>query len=176
VILRRTPLAGVLIVDAERQEDERGFFARTWCAAEFAANGMDPTVAQCSISFNHAAGTIRGIHSQSPPAAETKVVRCTAGRIYDVAVDLRPESATYLKWTAVELTAANRRALYLPHGVGHGFQTLEDESEVLYMISAPYTPGSARGVRWNDPALAIEWPLDVTVISRRDASYPDLPC
>lgn len=167
-----TAIAGVLVIDAERFEDERGFFARSFCAAEFAARGLDTRVSQCSVSYNRRRATLRGMHFQTAPYAENKLVRCTAGAIYDVALDLRPASPTFLRWAAVELTATNRQALYIPQGCAHGFQALAADSELLYQISVPYHPGSSRGVRWNDPALAIDWPLPDPIVSDRDRWLP----
>ncbi|HEX8243788.1 MAG TPA: dTDP-4-dehydrorhamnose 3,5-epimerase, partial [Longimicrobium sp.] len=158
MIFTATELAGAWIVDPERLEDERGFFARTFDAGEFARRGLRSAFPQCSVSFNARAGTLRGMHFQAEPHAEAKLVRCTAGAVYDVIVDLRPESPTRLRWIGVELSAANRRALYVPEGCAHGFQTLADASEVFYQISVPYAAESARGVRWNDPAFGITWP------------------
>jgi dTDP-4-dehydrorhamnose 3,5-epimerase len=168
-----TEIGGAFILDAEQIADERGFFARSWARDEFEAHGLNPHLAQCNLSYNHRKGTVRGMHWQAAPHAETKLVRCTQGGIYDVVVDLRADSATYLRWIGVELTAENRRALYIPEGCGHGFQTLADATEVLYMITEYYTPAAARGMRWNDPAITVTWPLAVTVISERDAQYPD---
>jgi dTDP-4-dehydrorhamnose 3,5-epimerase len=167
---------GVVVIELERHEDERGFFARSFCADEFAAHGLSACVAQCNISFNRRRGTVRGLHFQRPPRAEAKLVRCTAGAIYDVAVDLRSASPTFCRYVGVELTARNRRMLYVPPGFAHGFQTLADESEVFYQMSEPFTAEAADGVRWNDPAFAIAWPLDVQVISERDRSFPDFRC
>jgi dTDP-4-dehydrorhamnose 3,5-epimerase len=166
-------LPGAFAIDRMPAEDERGFFARTWCAEEFAAHGLCTRLAQCSVSFNHRKGTLRGMHFQAAQHEEAKVVRCTRGAIYDVLLDLRPSSPTYRQWAAVELTEENGRQLYIPEGVAHGFQTLEDASEVFYHISEPYFPALARGVRWNDPAFAIEWPEDHRTISARDQQYPD---
>jgi len=168
-----TEIKGAYILEAERIADERGFFARTWARDEFEAHGLDPNLAQCNVSYNHHKGTVRGMHWQDPPHAETKLVRCTQGGIYDVIVDIRADSPTYRTWVGVELTAENRRALYIPEGCAHGFQTLEDASEVFYMITEYYTPAAARGMRWNDPAISVTWPLEVTVISDRDRQYPD---
>jgi dTDP-4-dehydrorhamnose 3,5-epimerase len=169
-----TELAGAYVIDLERREDERGFFARAWCAAEFASHGLDTRISQCNISFNERLGTLRGMHYQVPPHAEVKVVRCTRGAVYDVIVDLRPESPTYRSWIAVELTAQNGRLLYVPEGFAHGYQTLEDETETFYQVSVPYTPDAERGVRWNDPAFGIEWPdAPERVISEKDRSWPD---
>jgi dTDP-4-dehydrorhamnose 3,5-epimerase len=163
----------VYIIEAERIDDARGFFARTWARDEFVAQGFSPDLAQCNVSYNHHRGTVRGMHWQAPPHAEIKLVRCTQGALYDVAIDIRADSPTYLQWVGVELSAENRRAFYIPEGYAHGFQTLADATEVFYMITAYYAPQAARGLRWNDPAIGITWPLDVTVISERDAQYPD---
>ncbi|WP_421656863.1 dTDP-4-dehydrorhamnose 3,5-epimerase [Leptothermofonsia sp. ETS-13] len=168
-----TPLPDAYIIEPERLEDQRGFFARTWCQQEFMDQGLDPNLVQCSISFNHKKGTVRGMHFQAPPFAETKLVRCTQGAIYDVIVDLRPDSSTYLQWFAVELTAENRKALYIPKGFAHGFQTCVNNTEIFYQMSDYYTPNSARGFRWNDPSFKIDWPEEVTLISSRDQEYPD---
>jgi dTDP-4-dehydrorhamnose 3,5-epimerase len=169
----QTKLAGVFEIHVERKADERGFFARTWCQEEFARLGLNPRVVQCSISFNARKGTLRGIHYQARPHAENKVVRCTSGGIYDVVVDLRPGSPSFKEWIAVILTSANRSMVYVPEGCGHGFLTLEPETEVLYQMSEFYHPESAAGVRWNDPAFTISWPGAVEVISERDRTYPD---
>ena len=168
-----TALAGACIIDIEPVQDERGVFARRWCREEVAKRGLNPDLAQCSISFNKKRGTLRGMHYQAKPHEETKVVRCTRGMIYDVIVDLRPESPTFRKWIAVELSADNRRMLYIPAGLAHGFQSLADDTEVFYQISTPYHPESARGVRWDDPAFGIEWPVMERVISDKDRQYPD---
>jgi dTDP-4-dehydrorhamnose 3,5-epimerase len=167
------PVEGAVVIRPELAADERGFFARTWCAAEFARNGLNPALVQCGIAWNERRGTLRGMHYQLAPAAEAKLVRCTRGRIFDVAVDLRPASATFLRHAAVELSADERNMLYIPEGCAHGYITLEDGCEVLYHMSAPYRPELARGVRWNDPAFGIEWPIDVEVISERDRTYAD---
>ena len=166
-------LPGVRLVEPERMADERGFFARTWCRREFEAHGLEPNLVQCSISYNRRRGTLRGMHYQAAPSAEAKLVRCTAGAIYDVALDLRRDSPTYSQWRGVELTADNRCALYIPAGLAHGFLTLCDETEVLYQMSEFFAPEHARGVRWNDPAFGIQWPGEVIIISERDRSYPD---
>ena len=167
-------LAGAFVIDLEPHYDERGFFARAWCADDLRARGLNATFVQCSISFNERRGTLRGLHYQEAPHEEIKLVRCIAGAMFDVIVDLRPSSRTYAKWIATELTAANRRLLYIPTGFAHGFQTLCDATEVCYHISAGYQPGAARGVRWNDPAVGIQWPVaDAPIISERDRSYPD---
>ncbi|MFB2881780.1 dTDP-4-dehydrorhamnose 3,5-epimerase [Floridanema aerugineum] len=168
-----TSLIGAYIIEPEKVEDDRGFFARVWCQQEFAEHNLDPNIVQSSISFNKKRGTLRGMHLQLPPFAETKLVRCTQGAIYDVIVDLRPDSETYLNWTAVELTAENRKTLYIPKGFAHGFQTLEDNTEIFYQMSEFYSSESARGFRWNDPIFKIDWREEVTVISDRDRTYPD---
>ena len=171
-----TPIGGAYVIDPELIVDERGAFARTFCAEEFAARGLDPRVAQCNTSVNTRAGTLRGMHYQAAPHGEAKLVRCTRGAIYDVAVDLRAGSDTYLRWFAVELTEENRRAFFIPAGCAHGFQTLLNASEVLYQMSAPYVPDAGRGVRWDDPGIGIEWPdppMSGRTISTRDAGYPD---
>ena len=172
MIFVETRLKGAFIIEPERIEDERGFFARTWCQHEFEARGLNARLAQCNISFNTMKGTLRGMHYQIAPHEETKLVRCTMGAIYDVIVDLRPASPTFKQWEAVELTAGNRRMLYIPGGFAHGFQTLGDETEVFYQMSEFYHPGSSRGARWNDPAFGIAWPLTISTISQRDRSYP----
>ncbi|HEX6040824.1 dTDP-4-dehydrorhamnose 3,5-epimerase [Longimicrobium sp.] len=169
-----TLLDGAWVVEPEPVEDERGFFARTWCADEFRARGLDPALAQCSVSFNRRRGTLRGMHFQAAPHAEAKLVRCTRGALWDVVVDLRPGSPTFTRWFGVELTADNHRALYVPQGFAHGFQTLADDTEVFYQISVPYAPGAGRGVRWDDPAFGIRWPhADARILSDRDRAYPD---
>ncbi len=168
-----TELAGAYIIDLDRREDNRGFFARTWAQEEFEAHGLNTRVVQANMSYNHTRGTLRGMHYQRAPYAETKLVRCVQGAIYDVIIDLRPESATYKRWIGVELTAQNRRALYIPEGFAHGFQTLTDNSDVTYQVSEFYTPGAEGGIRYNDPAFEIKWPLEVTVISEKDKQWPD---
>ena len=173
MIFQPTKLPGVFEILPELKSDERGFFARTWCQKEFADHGLNPKLAQCSISLNSRKGTLRGMHYQVSPHAEAKLVRCTKGAIYDVVVDLRPESPSFKGWTAATLSADNRRALYMPEGCAHGFLTLEDDTELFYQISEFYSAESTRGVRWNDPAFSITWPGEVTVISERDRTYPD---
>lgn len=170
--LTETSLRGAFIVDIEPLEDERGFFARTFCAREFAAHGLKQIVAQCSTSFSARRGTLRGLHFQTPPSTEAKLVRCTRGAIHDVIVDLRPGSPTRHRHLAVELSCDNRRALYVPEMFAHGFQTLCDSVEVAYQTSEFYTPGCASGLRYDDPALGISWPLCVSVISEQDRSWP----
>ena len=168
-----TDLSGAWLVEPERFDDERGFFARTWCHQEFADRGLNPALVQCNVSFNNRSGTLRGMHYQTAPWEEAKLVRCTAGSIHDVIIDLRLDSPTYLQSAGFELTQENRLALYVPEGFAHGFQTLRDKSEVFYQMSETYHGDCAAGVRWNDPAFAISWPLPVSVISVRDNSYPD---
>jgi dTDP-4-dehydrorhamnose 3,5-epimerase len=172
VIIEPIEIAGAYLIDPERFEDERGFFARTWCPREFEKHGLNPRLAQCSISFNKAPWTLRGMHRQVAPHEEAKVVRCTRGAIFDVVLDLRTSSPTYLQWRGIELTAENRRMLYIPEGCAHGFQTLESDSEVLYQISEFHHPESARGVRWDDPTFGIRWPSQPSVVSERDRTYP----
>ena len=166
-------LPGAYVIDLERQDDERGFFARSWDRSEFEAHGLNPRIEQCSVSFNRRRGTLRGMHYQAAPHEEAKLVRCTAGAVYDVIVDLRPSAPTLTRWEAVELTAHNHRMLYVPEGLAHGFLTLVDDTEVSYQISEAYRPELGRGIRWNDPAFEIAWPERVLVISARDASFPD---
>lgn len=168
-----TEIAGVLVVEIEPHSDERGAFARLQCPEEFAAAGHAFPPVQTSLSRNPQVGTLRGMHYQRPPHAETKLVRCVRGRIFDVAVDLRPDSPTHRRWTAAELSADNARALFIPQGVAHGFITLEAGSDVLYQIAPAYTPGHEAGVRWDDPGFAIAWPMAPALISPRDATYPD---
>ena len=162
------------MIEPERHGDERGYFARTWCAREFADHGLEAGLAQCSLSFNHRRGTLRGLHYQAPPFAEVKLVRCTRGALFDVGVDVRPDSATFRKWVGVELTPENGRALYIPRGFAHGFLTLADATEVAYQISAEYSPAHGRGIRWNDPLLGIAWPGAVEMIAARDRDYADV--
>ena len=173
MIFTPAALPGAYIIDLEPIADERGFFARSWCADEFAAHGLDPVVVQCNISFNHRKGTLRGMHYQLAPHGEAKLVRCTMGAIHDVIIDLRPESPTYTQHVAVELTADNRLALFVPEGFAHGFQTLVDGSEVFYQMSRSFVAGAGSGVRWDDPAFAIGWPEDERTISERDRQWPD---
>jgi dTDP-4-dehydrorhamnose 3,5-epimerase len=172
VIFTPTKLAGAFIIDLEPRSDARGFFARTFCQHEMAAHGLKSTFVQANLSFNHRAGTLRGMHYQLPPAAETKLIRCTQGALYDVIVDLRPESPTYLEHIAVELTAENRRALYVPEMFAHGYQALVDGTEAFYQVGEFYQPGYERGLRYDDPRLAIQWPLPVSEISAKDAAWP----
>lgn len=168
-----TKLKGAFIITLDFIEDERGFFARTFCRREFEEHGLNPDLVQCNISLNKAKGTLRGIHYQAMPHAEVKLVRCTAGAIFDVVVDLRPESPTFRQWFAAELSEKNHQLLYIPEGVAHGYQTMEPQTEVFYQVSAFYHPASERGIRWNDPAFGILWPLPASVVSPKDSSYPD---
>jgi dTDP-4-dehydrorhamnose 3,5-epimerase len=169
----QTALPGVHVVEATPHEDERGLFARTFDAGIFRAEGLADSWPQCSVSFNHKAGTLRGLHYQAEPSPEAKLVRCTRGRIFDVALDLRPASPTFRLWHGEELSAENRKALFIPAGCAHGFITLEDASEIFYQINEAFVPALARGVRWNDPAFSIRWPREPSIMSDRDAAYPD---
>jgi dTDP-4-dehydrorhamnose 3,5-epimerase len=172
VIFIETKLKGAYVIEPERLEDERGFFARTFCVQEFEAHGLNPRVVQCSISYNKKKGTLRGMHYQVAPHAEVKIVRCIRGSIYDVIIDLRPESPTFKQWVAVELTVDNRHMLYIPEGFAHGFQTLEGNTEVFYQMSAFYVSQSARGIRWNDTEIGIVWPETANrIVSIRDQNY-----
>lgn len=168
----QTGLQGVYIVEIEAVQDERGFFARSWCKEDFERYGLVAELTQCNISFNIKKGTLRGMHYQVAPYEEVKLVRCTAGAIYDVIVDLRPDSLTYKRWTAVELSAENHKMVYVPQGMAHGFQTLTDNAEVFYQMSADYRSEHSCGVRWDDPAFAIKWPFTVPTICRRDQEFP----
>jgi len=165
-------LADAVVIELEPHVDERGFFARSFCQREFEERGLNPCVAQCNVSYNRTRGTVRGMHYAAAPDAEAKLVRCTAGAIWDAIVDLRPASPTHLKWIAVELSAENRRMLYVPEGFGHGFQTLRDETEVSYQMSRFYVPEAARGFRYDDPRFGIDWPEPVTALSDNDAALP----
>ena len=171
MIFTETRLKGAFIIDIERREDNRGFFARAFCQNEFSAHGLKPTIAQANIAFNKSKGTLRGMHFQFPPAAETKLVRCTRGAIVDIIVDLRPESPTYLEHVAVELTADNHRALYVPERFAHGYQVLEDRTETSYQVGEFYTPGVEGGLHYADPRLGLTWPLPVAEISPKDAEW-----
>jgi dTDP-4-dehydrorhamnose 3,5-epimerase len=173
MIFRQTKLAGAVEIEMQPNFDERGFFARSWCQKEFQDHGLNGNLVQCSVSVNSRKGTLRGMHYQAAPFAETKVVRCTSGAIYDVVVDLREQSPTFKQWFATVLDAENRRSLYIPEGCAHGFLTLTEASEVLYQMSEFYHPEAGRGVRWNDSAFQIVWPGNVEVISERDRTYPD---
>ena len=171
MIFTETKLAGAYVIEPERLEDERGFFARIFCAETFAERGLMAEFPQCSVSCNDVKGTLRGMHYQTPPHAEAKLVRCTMGKIWDVIIDLRPTSPTYAKWYGVEMSEDNRKMIYIPEGFAHGFQTLTDNSEIYYQISNSYHPESARGVMWDDPAFQIDWPLPVSKIGNRDRHY-----
>jgi dTDP-4-dehydrorhamnose 3,5-epimerase len=174
MLFTETKLAGAFLIQPEPVEDERGFFARTWCLRELEDHGLVSRLAQCSVSYNRRKGTLRGMHYQIAPHQEEKIVRCTQGALWDVTLDLRPESPTFKQWVGYELSADNRAQVYIPAGCAHGFQTLEDNTEALYMISEFYSPESARGVRWDDPAFSITWPAaERRIISARDAGYPD---
>jgi dTDP-4-dehydrorhamnose 3,5-epimerase len=173
MIFEETKIRGVVEVRVNRITDERGFFARSWCRQEFEEAGLDSRLVQCSISYNARKGTLRGMHYQTAPFAEAKLVRCTRGAICDVTLDLRPDSSTFKQWVAVTLSAENRDMVYIPEGCAHGFLTLADDTEVFYQMSEYYYPEAARGVRWNDPAFGIDWPEQVEVISNRDRTLPD---
>jgi dTDP-4-dehydrorhamnose 3,5-epimerase len=173
MIFSETELKGEFIIDLEKLEDHRGFFARTWCQREFEAHGLNPRLVQCSISFNKHKGTLRGMHYQVAPYEEAKLVRCLRGALYDAIIDLRPQSSTFKQHIAVTLTAENRKMLYVPEGFAHGFQTLEANTEVFYQMSEFYNPEHTRGVRWNDPAFGIQWPAAKRIILERDQNYPD---
>ena len=175
MIFKETKLKGAYIIEIEPIEDERGFFARSFCSEEFKKHGLNPCIAQCNISYNEKKGTLRGMHYQVAPYEETKLVRCTMGAIYDVIVDLRANSSTFKQWIATELRVDNHRTLYVPEGVAHGFQTLEDHTEVFYEMFEFYHPECARGVRWNDPAFKIQWPMLPTLMTTKDGTYPNFP-
>lgn len=171
MIFTETKLKGVFIIELEKLEDERGFFARTWDKKTFEEYGLNSKVVQCSISFNKLKGTIRGMHFQIPPYEESKIVNCIKGKIFDVIIDMRSDSETFKKWISIELSDLNKKMIYIPEGCAHGFQTLEDNTLVYYQISEIYSPDHARGVRWDDKAFQIEWPYKKTVISKKDSSY-----
>jgi dTDP-4-dehydrorhamnose 3,5-epimerase len=173
MIFTKTTLADAWLLDLEQRGDERGFFARTFCEQEFAAHGMVTRYAQMNTNFSARRGTLRGVHWQDAPHGEAKLVRCISGAAYDLIVDMRPESPTYRQWEAFELTPANRRLLYVPPGFGHSFLALEDETEITYFASVPYAPGAERGVRWNDPGLGFKWAIEPTIVSEKDAAWPD---
>lgn len=173
MIFTETKLKGAFVIEPEKIDDERGFFARTWCAREFEEHRLNPNLVQCNISFNKKRGTLRGMHYQKVPHEEVKLVRCTLGSIYDVIIDFRFDSLSYKQWFSVNLSAENRKMIYIPEGLFHGFLTLEDNTEVFYQMSEFYTPECASGVRWNDPSFGIDWPGDVLVISEKDRTYPD---
>lgn len=176
MIFSETRLEGVFVIEPEKWQDERGFFARVWCQEEFVARGLKADFVQCNISFNRYRGTLRGMHYQAMPYGEVKLVRCTAGAVYDVVIDLRPDSATFTQWVAVKLTAENRCMLYIPEMCAHGFLSLLDQTEVFYQMGSHYAPNYGRGVRWNDPAFGVQWPDAVRIISERDQTYPDFAC
>lgn len=171
MIFKETKLKGAFIIEPEKLEDSRGFFARSWCQKEMKAHGLSPQLAQCNISFNKKRATLRGMHYQVKPYEEIKIVRCTLGAIYDVIVDIRPESSTFKQWLAVELSADNRKMFYIPEGFAHGFQTLVDDTEVFYQMSEFFAPGSAQGIRWDDPAFNITWPIANPILSEKDSQY-----
>ena len=174
MIFRETPLRGAFIIEVEKREDDRGFFSRAWCKEEFEAHGLRLDVVQANINFSKRKGTLRGLHYQTRPHGEIKVVRCTKGAIYDVIIDLRPESSTYKQWIGVELRADTQAMLYVPEGFAHGYQTLEDDTEVFYPVSAYYRPEAERGVRWDDPTFGIKWPeVGERMISGKDRGWPD---
>lgn len=172
MIFTSTPLSGLHVIELEKHQDERGFFARSWCAEEFKKHGLNPALSQCNVSFNAKAGTLRGMHYQAAPSMEAKLVRCTRGKMFDVAIDIREKSPTYLKWFSCELSADNHKALYIPEGFAHGFQTLEDNTEVFYQMSEFFAPNLAHGMRWDDPKIGVKWPdMKNRIISERDLSY-----
>jgi len=173
VIFEETPLKGAFVIRLKQLEDERGFFARSYCQKEFEDHGLTARILQANVSYNKKRGTLRGMHYQISPYEETKLVRCTRGAIYDVIIDLRKDSPTYKQWFGIELNSENHTMLFVPESFGHGFQTLADHTEVTYMVSQFYTPGSERGIRWNDPAFGIQWPANVQVISSKDANWDD---
>ena len=174
MIFAETPLSGAYVIEIEKHEDERGFFARSWCAREFAAKSLDPHLVQCNVSFNKRKGTLRGLHYQISPHAEVKLVCCTKGSLFDVIVDLRKDSPTFLKWFAIELTATNHRMPYIPELFAHGFQTLEDDTEIFYQMTEFYEQAASKGLRWNDPRLGINWPHAGRVMSQKDQAYANL--
>ncbi len=173
MIFQEIGLKGAYIIDLERSEDERGFFARSWCQRQFEARGLNPRLVQCNVSFNKKKGTLRGMHYQIAPHEEAKLIRCTMGSLYDVIVDLRPGSPTYARHVGVVLSSSNRRMVYIPEGFAHGFLTLADDTEIFYQMSEFFSPEHARGFRWNDPVFNIRWPEEPAVISLRDQQYPD---
>ncbi|MCZ6671482.1 MAG: dTDP-4-dehydrorhamnose 3,5-epimerase [Verrucomicrobia bacterium] len=173
MVIKNTDIKDACIIEIDKKEDDRGFFSRAWCAKEFRAHGLNTNLVQANVSFSRKRGTLRGMHYQVAPHEEVKLVRCTQGSICDVIIDLRKESSTYEQWVAVELTADNHRMLYVPEGCAHGFQSLEDDTEVFYLVSEFYSVEAERGVRWDDPAFGVRWPIDVTNISDKDKSWPD---
>ena len=173
MVFHETAIGGAYLIEPECLRDARGFFTRLWSASDLAARGLVSRFDHASVSFNLRKGTLRGLHYQAAPFAETKLVRCTRGAVYDVAIDLRPGSPTFKRWVAAELSAENRQTFYIPAGCAHGFQTLADDAEIMYLIDAEYSPAHGRGVRWNDPAFGIRWPEDVRTMNDRDRDYPD---
>ncbi len=173
MIFKGTNLQDAFIIDLEKHQDERGFFARVYCEKEFRDHGIDPGVVQANVSYNKFSNTLRGFHYQAEPYGEAKLMRCTKGSIYDVIIDVRPDSPSYKQWIGVELTESNHRMLYVPEGFAHGFITLQDETEVTYLVSEFYTPSAEKGIRWDDPAFGVEWPVEVKVISEKDRNWPD---
>lgn len=180
MVFKETKLSGAFVIEPERHDDERGFFACTWRLSEFEERGFETSLAQCAVSYNKKTGTLRGMHYQTEPYGGTKLVRCTRGAVYDVIIDLRSGSPTFAQWVAEELSEANYRMLYIPRGFAHGFQTLADNTELTYQMTEFYHPEAAAGVRWDDPAFGIKWPLKVTTIVARDRDYPNFrlpqPC
>lgn len=174
MIFKELQLDGVYTVDLEPKEDSRGFYARAWCRDEFGSKGLATDFAQINISYTHKKGTVRGLHYQLPPYGEVKLVRCVRGTIFDVVIDMRPESPTYRQWLGIELSAENRRALYVPENFAHGFVSLTDDCELIYSISSEYHPESERGIRYNDPSIGIQWPIDIDIVSEKDRNLPDL--
>ncbi|HWP41279.1 MAG TPA: dTDP-4-dehydrorhamnose 3,5-epimerase [Tepidisphaeraceae bacterium] len=172
MVFTQTRIPGVLVIELEKREDSRGYFARAWCEREFAAHGL-PRFVQTNMSMCRQKGTIRGLHYQAPPHGEAKYLRCIRGAIFDVVVDIRPDSPTYRKWFGIELTADNRKAIFVPEGLPHAYQALSDQAEVIYSASSFYTPGAERGIRWNDPAFKIDWPIREVIVSEKDASWAD---
>lgn len=172
MIFKQTPLAGAFVIDIEQRTDSRGFFARSFCMREFEEHGLKPAVAQCNMSFNHKAGVLRGMHYQVAPSTEAKLIRCTRGAIYDVIIDMRPSSPTWLQHFGIELSSDNRTALYVPEMFAHGYLTLVPEAEVFYQVSEFYAPGTERGVRYDDPAIGIKWPAPIVEVSEKDAAWP----
>jgi len=173
MIFTETPISGAFRVELEPHRDDRGFFARAWCREEFAAHDLSASFVQANLALSHEAGTLRGLHYQTAPHQEAKFFRCLRGAAYDVIVDLRPDSPTFLQWHAERLTATQRNALYVPEGCAHGYQTLEDDTELFYQVTAAYTPGAEQGIRYDDPAFEIEWPRSVTALSDKDRSWPN---
>lgn len=172
MLFKKTSLKDSCIIELELIEDERGFFARSFCRREFEKHGLNPCIAQCNVSYNKRRGTLRGMHYQVDPHKEVKLVSCLRGSIYDVIIDMRPDSPTYCNWLAVELSAKNHKTLYVPEGFAHGFQTLEDDSVVLYQMSEFYYPECSRGISWNDPSFGVNWPVPDPMLSERDRSHP----